>query len=266
MSLPLFIKDIKNNSILLIVFAVLMSIYLSVIIFMYDPNGIGALFDMLSVLPSVFVKGLGLDSISDGLIGFIGSLYYGFLIYLFPMVYCIILGNRLVAKFVDDGFFAYLLSTPNSRIKLIVTQGVYLLFSILLLFLIVFFVGIGVSNRLFPGLLDIGIFIKLNMNACLLTMAIGMICFFFSCLFNKTKWSLLFGAIIPIMFFSFTLLSGFSDRFGYLKSFSLYSLFNGIEIVNGSANISNNPIIYSIIILCLFAGSIGVFQFKRLPI
>lgn len=266
MSLALLLKDLKNNIILLLVFVIVMSIYLSVIIYMYDPNGAGALIDMLSMLPISLVNALGFSTVDAGLAGFIASLYYGFLIYLFPMVYCIILGNRLVAKWVYDGSFACLLSTPNSRLKIIFTQGLYMLLSIMFLFIILYFVGITVSESLFKGILDVSLFSKLNLCACLLTMTIGMICFFFSCVFNDTNLSLSFGAGIPILFFLLNMLGGISQRLVFLKNFSLYSLFNGLSIVKGEANIGLICTVFIVMILLLFAGSLAIFQYKRLPI
>lgn len=266
MSLPLFVKDIKDNIVLFLVFVILMSIYLSVIIYIYDPDGIGALVDMLSLFPVSMVNAMGFGSIDTGLTGFIASLYYGILIYLFPLVYCIILGNRLVAKFVYDGSFVCLLSTPNSRIKIIVTQGLYMLVSIMLLFTVLFLVGLGVSESLFKGTLDSYVFMKLNLGACLMTMAIGMICFFFSCVFNDTRLSLFFGAGIPILFFLLSIFGGVSENAAFLKNYSLYSLFNGLAIVTGEANVGLISLEFAAIIFLLFAGGLAVFQFKRLPI
>jgi len=266
MSIPLFLKDIKNNIVLLLVFGIVMSIYLAVIINMYDPSGAGALMDMLSLLPVSLVKALGFPTVEADLTGFIAGLYYGFLIYLFPMVYCIILGNRLVAKLVYEGSFACLLSTPNSRIKIIITQGVYMLFSILVLFLILYFVGVGLSESLFKGMLDIALFGKLNFSAGLMTMAIGMICFFFSCVFNDTRLSLAFGAGIPALFFLLNMIGGLAERTAFLKDYSLYSIFNGMNLVSGTANAGMINGLFAVMILFLFAGSIAIFQFKRLPI
>jgi len=266
MSLPLLLKDLKNNIILLLVFVAVMSIYLSVIIFMYDPSGIGAFMDMLSMLPVTLVNALGFSTVDAGLTGFIASLYYGFLIYLFPMVYCIILGNRLVVKLVENGSFVCLLSTPNSRIKIIFTQGLYMLLSIMFLFIILYIVGVGVSASLFKGVLDVSIFSKLNLCACLMTMTIGMICFFFSCVFNNTNLSLLFGAGIPILFFLFDMLGGMAQSLSFLKNYSMYSLFNGLAIIKGEANITMISTVFVVTILLLFAGSLAIFQYKRLPI
>jgi ABC-2 type transport system permease protein len=266
MSIPLFLKDIKNNIVLLLVFTFLMSLFLAVIIFMYKPAGAGALLDMLSLLPATFINILGLSAIDSGLTGFIAGLFYGFLIYLFPLVYVVILGNRLVAKWVDDGTFGCLLMTPNSRIKLIVTQGLYMVFSLVVLFAVLFFVGVGVSGYFFPGMLDTSLFMKLNLCACLMTVTIGLICFFFSCLFNNTRLSLTFGAGIPILFFVLTMLSGLSEKTAFLGKFSLYTVFNSMAIVSGTTSTVMLCSGFIVISLLVFAAAVAVFGIKRLPV
>ena len=60
MSIPLFLKNMKNNTLLLLLFVVLMSIYLAVIIYMYDPNGIGALGGHVVHFAGYFGQCLGL--------------------------------------------------------------------------------------------------------------------------------------------------------------------------------------------------------------
>ncbi len=57
---------------------------------------------------------MGFSGLVTDLTGYLASWLYGLLMFGFPMVYCIILGNRLVARQVDSGSFAYLLSTPHS--------------------------------------------------------------------------------------------------------------------------------------------------------
>ncbi|MBU4540469.1 MAG: hypothetical protein KJ774_04525 [Firmicutes bacterium] len=266
MSIPLFLKNIKNNTLLLFVFVALMSIYLAVIIYVYDPSGVGAMMDMMSILPTSLVNAMGFGTIESGLTGFIASLFYGFLIYLFPMVYCIILANRLVAKWVYEGSFTSLLCTPNSRIKIIVTQGIYLLASIAVLFTVLFLVGYAMSEQFFPGMLEARVFLKLNLGACLMTMTIAMFCFFFSCLFNSSKPALFFGALIPIVFFILNILSKLSERTEFLGKFSLYNSFDGLAIVNGQANTTLIISGFAVFIVVLFVAAVGVFSIKRLPV
>jgi ABC-2 type transport system permease protein len=266
MSIPLFLKNMKYNTILLLVFLGLMSIYLAVIIYMYDPNGIGALVDMLSILPAKLVNALGLGTLGSGLTGFLASMFYGVLIYLFPMVYCIILGNRLVVKWVYDGSMNTLLATPNSRVKIIVTQGVYMLASIALMFAVLFLVGYVACEHFFPGMLDVKVFLKLNLGACLMTMAIGMFCFFFSCLFNTAKPALFFSSLIPVGFFLLNTLGKLSDQTAFLGKFSLYNAFDGLAIVNGQSSIAIVCGGFGLFVVLLFVGAVGVFSLKRLPV
>jgi ABC-2 type transport system permease protein len=183
----------------------------------------------------------------------------------FPMVYSIILGNRLVAKTVDNGSMAYLLSTPNSRDKIIVTLGVYALLSILLLFIGIFSLGVIASEMAFPGLLDIGGFLRLNVTTLLVNMAVVMISFFFSCLFNETRLSLLFGAGIPIIFLLMNMLGGISEKAKIFKQLSIYGLYDPVKITEGGETLVLN-LIYAGIAVVLFIAGIIVFNRKRLPL
>jgi len=53
----------------------------------------------------------------------------------------------------------YLLATPNTRAKIIVTQAIYLLASIFVLVAIATATGIVYSSQMFPGELDIAKFL-----------------------------------------------------------------------------------------------------------
>jgi ABC-2 type transport system permease protein len=183
----------------------------------------------------------------------------------FPLVYCIILGNRLVAKMVDNSSFAYLLSTPNSRIKLIVTSGVYALLSIMLLFGCMFLIGAAICEITFPGLLDVGAFFKLNITTMLVNMTVMMISFFFSCLFNETRLSLSFGAGIPIVFLLMNMLGGVTADMNLLKSASIYGIYDPVELVQGADMLLTN-LAYVAVSASLLAAGVFIFNRKRLPL
>ena len=108
---------------------------------------------MLEMFPEGLLKAFGMAEIHTELTAYLASWLYGLLMIGFPMIYSIMLGNKLVAKLVDNGSFAYLLSTPNSRVKLILTQGIYALSSLVVLFLAIFGLGVGICEALQPGLL-----------------------------------------------------------------------------------------------------------------
>ena len=108
---------------------------------MYDPNDMEALTSLIKLFPEELMKAMGFSNIVTDLTGYLASWLYGLLM----------LGNRLVAKMVDNSSFSYLLSTPNSRIIIIVTQGVYALTSAAVLFAALFGIGVLICVVMFPN-------------------------------------------------------------------------------------------------------------------
>jgi ABC-2 type transport system permease protein len=162
MSLTLLKLDIKRNLLLLLIFSAVMSMYIGIIMYMYDPSSSQSLMEMMDMFPPEMIAEFGFDNSSSDLTGFVAGFYYGFLVFAFPMVYYIILSNRLVCRMVDSGAFSYLLQTPTSRKKIIVTQGAYLLGSIAALFSVVYVAGTYAAGALFPGMLNVAAYTKLH--------------------------------------------------------------------------------------------------------
>ena len=265
MNVTLLKLNIKNNAFLLLIFCGVMSMYISIIMYMYDPNSSKSLMDMMDMLPPEMISAFGFSNASNDLTGFVAGFYYGFLVFAFPMVYYIILSNRLVCKMVDSGAFCYLLQTPTSRKSIIVTQAVYLLGSIVVLFTVIYSVGIYVSSTLYPGMLNVSAYTKLHSSAALLTMAMSMVCFFYSCLFNETKRSLAFGTSIPLTFFLLLMVGGVSADAQVFKDLSIFSILDATAIVQ-NGNTTGINILFLSMIAILFTASVLVFDKKRLPL
>jgi len=265
MSFALFKTTLKKNWTLLLIFFGVLTMYMTIMISMYDPNDMEALTSMLKLLPEDIMKAMGFTNVVTDLTGYLASWLYGLLMFGFPMVYCIILGNKLVARMVDNSSFVYLLSTPNSRSKIIITQGIYALVSIIVLFIALYGVGVIFSEVMFSGSLDIRQFLSLNFTTMLVNMVVMMISFFFSCLFNETKLSLTFGAGIPIAFLLMNMLGGASANMEILKDLSIYGFYDPVKLVQGSDILGIN-LIYISIIIVLFIASVLIFKKKRLPL
>ncbi len=262
-NLVLLKTTVKKNWVLLFIFFAVLTFYMTIMLAMYDPHDTEAIMSMLELFPEDLMKAMGFSGLVTTLTGYLASWLYGLLMLGFPMVYCIILANRLVVKMVDNTSFAFLLSTPNSRSRIIVTQGVYALISLLVLFAALFGVGVMVSSIMFQDALDIGAFFKLNVTTMLVNMVVMMICFFFSCLFNEVKRSAAFGAGIPIAFLLMHMLGGVSPDAEILKRISIYGFYDPMEVVH-SGTVMGANLAYSVCIVLLFAGSILVFNRKRL--
>ncbi len=265
MILTLLKTTLKKNWVLFTIFIGVLSMYLGIMISMFNPNDMNAIMDMIKLFPEDLMKAMGFSSAVTDVTGYLASWLYGLLMLAFPMVYCIILGNKLVAKKVDNGSFAYLLSTPNSRVKIIITQGAYALLSVAALFAAIFGVGVVFCEMMLPGHLDIGAFLVLNVTTMLVNMAVMMISFFFSCLFNSTKMSLSFGAGIPIAFMLMNMLGGVSEKTLFLKDISIYGLYDPLELIKGTSVLGVN-LIYISLIVVLFVGAVFIFRRKRLPL
>lgn len=265
MSITLLKTTAKKNWVLLLIFFAVLTMYTTIMISMYNPEDMEAMLAMMKLLPEDMMKAMGFSNVITDLTGYLASWLYGMLMFGFPMVYCIILGNKLVAKTVDNGSMAYLLSTPVSRVRIIVTQGVYALLSVFILFAALFGVGVIASGAMFPGALDLEGYIRLNLTTMLINMVVMMITFFFSCLFNDTKYSLGFGAGIPIMFFLMNMLGGASKEAEILKKLSIYGMHDPVQIAGGGSALGLN-LLFVVIIIVIFTASVLFFKKKRLPL
>ena len=132
-------------------------------------------------------------------------------------------------------------------------------------FTALFAVGVGFSELMLPGLLDIPQFLRLNVTVMLLNLAVIMMVFFFSCLFNDSALATGFGAGLPIIFLLLNMLGGASDRLEPLKKITPYGWFDPIELARGEPTLLIN-LVYGGLALVLFAAAIRVFHRKQLPI
>lgn len=262
----LFKQTLKSDYKIILIFIGVLTMYFSIISNMYDPKNLDLLNQMASLkLSPELLQAMGFTLKNPSLVGFLSSYFYGLLMLAFPMIYYIIIANKLISSQVDKGSMACILSTPNTRKKVVATQALFLLSTITLLVLFVTILGIIVCSINFPDLLDVKAFILLNLGVLLVHFAISSISFFSSCLFNETKNSLLFGAGVPILFLLIQMLSNVSNILENLKYFTIFTLFNPTDIINGN-NILLPFISLIAIALAFYSAAIYVFDKKDLPI
>lgn len=61
------------------------------------------------------------------LIGFMANSFYALMAVLFPMVYAIIVGNKLIAEQIDKGYMAGFLATLTTRLQIVFTNMLFIL-------------------------------------------------------------------------------------------------------------------------------------------
>lgn len=193
----------------------------------------------------------------------VGSIFFKMAGLLLPIIYMIMASNNLVAGQVDSGSMAYILSTSTKRKQVMFTQAIFLISSLFAMFSCTFitsfvcfhFVKLANSTLTYPKLF------LLNVGAFLAMFAMSGICFFASCWFNRSKYSMSIGGGLNIFFLVATMLGLFGSqvlpsviRLNSLKAFnyvSIISLFDVVSILDG-----NGMFIWKFAILVL-VGLVG---------
>lgn len=139
-SKPIFKQCIRSHGKIWAIFTFVMCLILSICTWSFDAGAFGAVADA--------VKGTAFADAAKNFTSFLGSLesYYKMIAVLLGMVYVIITSTNLVVDEVDSGSMAYTLSTPVKRSSVVVTKMIFMIGSVILMFVIQAGVGIGAAE------------------------------------------------------------------------------------------------------------------------
>lgn len=243
--------------------------YILLIFWLYP--SIGKNVDAIDVLVDAMPEGVGR---AFGLSGFgtaeafISGEYYGLILILLLSIVCVQLSTQLVAKLVDQGSMAYLLSTPTTRAKVALTQALVLVTGLLLIMGVTTLAGFAGNAWFLAGEYEFNTsrFIEMNLGAFLLFFAVGGIAFLVSSLSNDEKKALGISGFITFGFFSLDLVGKFSDKTEWMRSFSIFSLYQPGEIINGNVNLGLSFTILAVIGLVSFGLAVLLFRKRDLPL
>lgn len=260
LNIPLYKREMKGSLKMLILFATIVSMYVTIIIRMYDPEMMATLDSFYEIMPEIMAS-VGMKAGATSLIGFMISYLYGFILLIFPMVFCILRGNGLIAKYTEKGSMVTLLSAPIKRSTVAATQMFVLISGITVLILCVTGLEILVAETSFPGKFVISELLKLNAALLCLHLFIGSICFLASCIFSDTKYSIAFGAGIPSLMYLLQMLANVSEKTEVLKYYTVFTLFDA----NGILENKSNAIIGALVLLtgAIALYTIGIIVFCR---
>jgi len=226
----LYFREMRNSIKILLFFLAVITLYVTMIISIYNPEMMSMLENFSQFLPK-FTSAVGMSPGANSLIGFMISYLYGFILLIFPMVFSIIRGNGLVSKYVESGSMVTLLAAPVKRRSVATTQALVLLSGILFLILYTTLLQWISAEIYFPGQVSGLALCTLNVGLLSLQLFIGGICFFTSCYFSGTKWSLAFGAGIPGMMYVLKMLANVGGNAENMKYLTFFTLFdpNGLN-------------------------------------
>lgn len=174
-------------------------------------------------------------SAMEDLTVFVGAIYYQMLAFLLPTIYILITTNKLMCAQVDSGSMAYTLASPVKRVSVAFSQLVYLLGSIVVMFLVTMLINLC-TNQIVETYKASEI-IFMNLSTCVTCMALCSIFYLVSTVFNLSKKTLGVNGILSGVFILSSILAMFSsalpnmgDGMKALKIFRFTSIFSLIDI------------------------------------
>ena len=207
----------------------------------------------------------------------VGSIFYKLAGLLLPIIFMIMVSNNLISGQVDSGSMAYVLSTSTKRKTVSFTQAVYLIGSLLTMFILTTITG-SVCLAIVGDKVSLtyGKFILLNVGAFLVLFCLSGLCFFTSCYFDRSKRSMAIGGGLSIFALVAAMLGLFGsqaipsvvrlDSLNYFNYVTIISLFDVISIINNSTKfIYKFVILFVLGVIGYIVGSIK-FRKKDLPL
>ena len=126
MNKTLFRMEWKSAWKLLLIFILILAMYFSIMLTMFDPELGSALAQFEKLMPEMMAA-VGMSGTAATLVDFFSTYLYGMIMIMFPFLFSVILSLRLLVKKVDNGSMTYLLSCGEKRSRVWMTQLAVLL-------------------------------------------------------------------------------------------------------------------------------------------
>ncbi|MFH1880760.1 MAG: ABC transporter permease subunit [Bacillota bacterium] len=266
MSATLYRREMRSSWKLLLVFTAILTMYVVLMIVMYTPETLEMFRQFSQTMPQMSAFNMNFSAESLTLMGYLSSGLYGFILIVFPMVFSIIRGNGLVARYVDRGSMASLLAAPVKRRTVAVTQMAVLITGIVWMVVYVTVIEIITISAHAPEQADTAMLLKLNVGLLSLHLFIGGVCFLASCIFNETRNSLAVGAGVPGVMFILQLLAQAGDETEPFKYATFFTLFNPNAIIAGESGAMGGVIVLFAGAAFLYAAAVIIFSRRDLSV
>ena len=205
----LFKLEWKSNYKILVIFCLILTMYTTMMLAMYDPKLGTALETFAKSMPEIMAM-VGMSGTPTTLIDFLSTYLYGLIMIVFPLIFGV------------------------ERRSVWFTQMLVIITNLFVLIAFCTGLGLGCSALMFPGDLDIGAYLVLNLGVFILQLTLTGICYMCSCIFNEYRLASLFGAGIPIVFIMIQMLSNMQGSMEGLKFATLLTLFDPQKLINGN--------------------------------
>ena len=141
-NIPILKKNFREHICLWGIVTAVLILYLFLLLGTYAPDGKAGVILLFSGLPSAVQTALGAGNYGLSLSGILGGYFWENIFTLVPFVFSIPVAASFVAGKLESGAFAWILSAPVEREKLLFTQIYSFTFALFALFFVNCLVGI----------------------------------------------------------------------------------------------------------------------------
>ena len=191
-----------------------------------------AITEIAQSLPSTVktVFGVPANARTDTFEAFISGQFFARIWVMIMALYGIGTANALLAKMVEDGSLAFLLSTPVSRSEIVSTQtGVLMSTNAILVAAMI--VGVYLGTVCSGIDIEHGRYIDLGLLGLSFFSLIEMYSLFFSACFVEEEQALTYAMGLTLIFYALDIVGGLSDKCSWLKKLSLFQWFQPQEVL-----------------------------------
>jgi ABC-2 type transport system permease protein len=248
-SVTVFKHAVKSNYFLWLIVTLTTTIFLSATIFAVE---------------SLSSNGATLPGADGNIFSLLDQTFFSMIGILLPLIYIVVVSNKIISKEVDNGSMAFTLTTPIGRTRLFFSRLIFLFVSIVVMFAVITLGGLAAASTLSIDF-DSGTMINLMMSLLFLELAFSGITILMSSIFNKSSLSIGIGAGLTLGMFLLSTIASLATDLEPLKYLSLVQFYDVNGIINQSES-QMNIIVLGVVFVSLSSIGIQVFRKKNLPL
>ncbi|WP_102336046.1 ABC transporter permease subunit [Salimicrobium jeotgali] len=269
MNFPLYKQMMKSNIKLFLGFGLVSAIYVVLMtsLFPLFADNLDEMESMMELFPDSLLRAFGLEAFGN--YGqFISAEYYGLFYLLILGVFSVMSAVQLLAKLVDRGSMAYLLSTRISRFQITFTQMMVLLSGLIIIHVLNFGGGLAAGELLIDEQNAIAMkdFFQINFVGFLLFFAVGGYSFLVSSLLNDERSALATAGGVTFLFYGMNMIGKIVTDVDWLRNITPFSLYEPGKIAGGDAEVWTSSLILTGIGILAYTLAILLFRHRNLPL
>ncbi|CQR47756.1 ABC-2 family transporter protein [Paraliobacillus sp. PM-2] len=269
MNLSLYSQMMKTNVKTFFGFGIGSAIYVTLMtsLFPMIEDNMEEIEGMMDMFPDALLRALGLETFNN--YGqFISAEYYGLFYLLILGVFSVMMAIQLLARFVDRGSMAYLLSTRVSRAQVVITQILVLISGLIIIHILTFGAGFLAGEFLIETESTIAFseFFEINFVGFLLFFAVGGYSLLISSMFNDERNAFSLAGGLTFLFYGMNMMGKIVTDIEWIRHFTPFSLYEPGKIASGDADVWLSCIILAAIGLISYILAVFIFRKRNLPL